>query len=354
MTVAAALIVKNEEAMLGRCLESIAGHVDEIVIVDTGSTDATKEIASRFTDRIFDFEWVKDFAAARQHAFGQATSDWVFWIDADDVVKGADSIRRVTEQAAPSLGLIYWKYVIAWDPYGNVTCEYWRERCARGGKGRWAGRIHETLMAEGGTLYSDHVIIEHHPEPGEDNLVRNVEIMELALKEEGNQARLLFYLGRDYSTMGETDKAIDAFQRYVPLATWDDERYQAFIFLADLFLRKESWNEAIDANLVALKVQSSWPDAYFGLAKTYYFVKDWPRAVHWSELGEMMAEPKTLAIINPMDYRFNWIIYYTNALYHVGRIEDALHWTREALSLAPNDPWHKENEALFSGMVKEK
>src|SRR5260221_13238694 len=87
MTIAIALIVKNEERVLARCLDSVAGAVDEIVIVDTGSTDAAKEIARRYTDRLFDFTWRQDFSAARQFAFDQVSSEWVAWIDADDVVR---------------------------------------------------------------------------------------------------------------------------------------------------------------------------------------------------------------------------------------------------------------------------
>ena len=64
-TISLCMIVKNEEGTLARCLASAAGAVDEIVVVDTGSTDRTKEIAARFTDRIYDFQWIDDFSAAR-------------------------------------------------------------------------------------------------------------------------------------------------------------------------------------------------------------------------------------------------------------------------------------------------
>ena len=63
------MIVKNEEAVLERCLESLKGLFEEIVIVDTGSTDSTKEIATKYTDKIYDFQWINDFAAARNYAF---------------------------------------------------------------------------------------------------------------------------------------------------------------------------------------------------------------------------------------------------------------------------------------------
>ena len=79
------MIVKNEESVLARCLKSIEPLADEIVIADTGSTDSTKRIASRFTDRVYDFPWNDDFSEARNFSFSKAVMDYIMWMDADDV-----------------------------------------------------------------------------------------------------------------------------------------------------------------------------------------------------------------------------------------------------------------------------
>jgi len=84
------MIVRDEEDVIGRCLESIKDIVDEIIIVDTGSIDRTKEIVSKYTDKIFDFEWVDDFAKARNFSFSKATKDYIMWLDADDVIEVED------------------------------------------------------------------------------------------------------------------------------------------------------------------------------------------------------------------------------------------------------------------------
>ena len=88
VTLTLAMIVKNEEETLERCLKSVCPFVDEIIIADTGSTDKTKSVAAHFTDKIFDFEWCDDFSAARNFAFGKATGDYIMWLDADDVIEG--------------------------------------------------------------------------------------------------------------------------------------------------------------------------------------------------------------------------------------------------------------------------
>ena len=90
VSISLCMIVKNEEDVLERCLDSVADLVDEIVIVDTGSTDSTREIAARYTDKIFDFPWRDDFAAARNESFAHASMDYCMWLDADDVLLEAD------------------------------------------------------------------------------------------------------------------------------------------------------------------------------------------------------------------------------------------------------------------------
>lgn len=95
VTFSLCMIVKNEEAVLDRCLSSIADLMDEIIIVDTGSTDGTKEIAGRYTDRIYDFPWQNDFSAARNFSFSKATMDYIYTADADEVLNYENHKRFV-------------------------------------------------------------------------------------------------------------------------------------------------------------------------------------------------------------------------------------------------------------------
>lgn len=91
ISVSLCMIVKNEEAVLARCLDSLEGLFEEIIIVDTGSTDSTKEIALKYTDKLYDFEWVNDFAIARNFAFSKCSCDYIYSADADEVL---DEINR--------------------------------------------------------------------------------------------------------------------------------------------------------------------------------------------------------------------------------------------------------------------
>lgn len=359
MLLSLALIVKDEERTLARCLDSVRGAVDEIVIVDTGSTDGTKALARRYTDRVFDFAWTRDFAAARQFAFDQARGDWVIWLDADDVVRHADRIRPLVAGAAPDVGGFYWPYVYARDAWGNARCEFWRERCVRNdGTFRWAGRIHEALVSRAPRemVRCAGVVVEHRPDPAraDDKLARNLAILAEEATAPDVEPRTLFYLGRDQASAGNVREALAAFQRCVRVATWDDERYVAQTRVAELLRELGRYDEAIDADLEAVKLEPRWPDAYFGLARTYYHRGDWRAVIHWTDVGRAMPRPDTLQIVNPMDYRYAWIIYYTNALYHAGELRQALRWTRRALELCPDDVAHRENFLFFARALQER
>ena len=97
------MIVRNEEKNLPDCLGSAKGLFDEIVVVDTGSTDRTQEIARDFGAKVFEFTWINDFAAARNAALSHATGDYAFWLDADDVLDShqCDNLRRLLDGLRP-------------------------------------------------------------------------------------------------------------------------------------------------------------------------------------------------------------------------------------------------------------
>ena len=99
MKISLCMIVREEEAVLERCLQSVMDVVDEIVIVDTGSKDRTKEIAAKFTDQIYDFLWCDDFSAARNFAFSKGTGDYLMWLDADDVLPESEKEKLLQLKA---------------------------------------------------------------------------------------------------------------------------------------------------------------------------------------------------------------------------------------------------------------
>ena len=146
-TVSLVMIVKDEEEWLGPCLESAKAIADEIVIVDTGSSDKTKEIAASYGAKIFDFKWIDDFSAARNFAFSKATQDFIIWLDADDKLDGAEKLKPMLAALDPQFSAVLMQYFYGFDEHGNCTALHLKNRVVRNdGNFTWKGRIHEDLI----------------------------------------------------------------------------------------------------------------------------------------------------------------------------------------------------------------
>lgn len=100
MPISLCMITKNEEKYLEKCLNSVKNIIDEIIIVDTGSKDKTKEIAKKFNAKIYDFEWNHSFSEARNFSLQKATKDWILVLDADETISDKDSeiIKKITNK----------------------------------------------------------------------------------------------------------------------------------------------------------------------------------------------------------------------------------------------------------------
>ena len=201
------MIVRNEEKNLPACLGSAKGLFDEIVVVDTGSTDRTQEIARDFGAKVFEFAWINDFAAARNAAFSHATGDYAFWLDADDVLDGhqCDNLRRLLDGLRPGDESAY-VVRCACDPEprggGQTVVDHIRLFPLRQDV-RWTYRVHEQILpalrrANISVRWSD-VVVRHtgytDPALRARKLVRDEAILRAELAERPDDPFVLFNLG---------------------------------------------------------------------------------------------------------------------------------------------------------------
>lgn len=167
ITVSLCMIVKNEERILRRCLDSVADLVDELVIVDTGSEDATREIAAEYGAAVYDFAWVDDFSAARNFAFSKATGDYVYSADADEVLdeENRGRFRRLKETLLPEIEIVQMKYrnQMKFDTVYNFDEEYRPKLFKRRREFVWEAPIHEAVRLTP-LIYDSDVVIDHLPE----------------------------------------------------------------------------------------------------------------------------------------------------------------------------------------------
>ena len=172
ITISLCMIVKNEEKLLARCLDSVADIMDELIIVDTGSTDRTKEIAARYTDKIYDFEWIGDFAAARNFAFSKATMEYIYSADADEALdeENREIFRRLKENVLPEIDIVQMYYANQLD-FGtiyNFDRELRPKLFKRVRTFRWEEPIHEQIVLEP-VIYDSDVAILHLPDSNHKN-----------------------------------------------------------------------------------------------------------------------------------------------------------------------------------------
>jgi tetratricopeptide (TPR) repeat protein len=227
------MIVRDEAETLGRCLAAAAPHVDELVIVDTGSRDATIDIARSFDARLAHFPWCDDFSAARNQSLALARTTWALVLDADELITSADARQQLLEfaerapcHALPDAGQIELE---------NVTQNGVRSRtlltryCALSGGVRYAGRIHEHLVRDGQLLRGRptgvHVLHDGYAMPsltGRDKLARNEALLRRSLAEAPDDGYLWYQLGRTLEVGERHAEALAAYEHAVELAREHD------------------------------------------------------------------------------------------------------------------------------------
>ena len=161
MLLSACLIVKNEETYIYNCLNSIKNFVDEIVLVDTGSTDNTVEIAKNFTDKIYHYEWNDDFSAARNFSISKANSDWIFIIDGDEIFTADPNKLRKFLKTSIDIDAIYaYSKNISVD---SIDTDVLIPRFIKREKAKYKNRIHNQLISKGlKTITLNEVVINHY------------------------------------------------------------------------------------------------------------------------------------------------------------------------------------------------
>lgn len=251
--ISAVLIVKDEEALLGKCLDTLKG-IDELVIVDTGSKDRTKEIASRYTDKIYDFPWIDSFCKARNFANSKATGDFILTIDADEeLLTPIETIRDVIYKTKKEV-----LNVTVTDGLGN---EHKSPRLFKNSKDIfWRGDIHETLSKTG--QEDTPIVIKYGYSPAHKNDPdRTLRILNKSLKANPKLIRERYYLAREYFYRKDWERAIKEVDIYLKQAKWLPEKNDAWLMRAKCLAGLEKWEEACDSAWQALKYNANFKEA---------------------------------------------------------------------------------------------
>lgn len=289
------MIVKDEEDTLPRCLSSIAELVDEIIIVDTGSSDRTKEVARTFTEHVYDFPWVDDFAKARNYAFELATKDYIMWLDADDLLADKDQqkLRALKESTDPTVDSMTMEYLLDFDEYGNVTVRNRRNRIVkRANQFKWIGKVHEYL-AVWGTIINTDVAITHASIRHDSD--RNLNIYEQAVAAgEELTPRDLYYYANELKDHQRYEDAIVQYEQFLATeAGWIEDVLATFSKLADCYHALKMPEQEVASSLRALRYAPPRPELCCRMG--YYFMQkeDYQASVFWYQTAIRVGEPRT-------------------------------------------------------------
>jgi GT2 family glycosyltransferase/tetratricopeptide (TPR) repeat protein len=223
------MIVKNEEANLFDCLDSVADLVGEIVVVDTGSTDDTKKIARKFGATIVDFPWVDDFAAARNEALKHATGNWIFWMDADDRLDRVNN-RKLKEFVAhlPEENVAFsMKCLCVPETGGQSGTVVDHLRLFRNRPDvRWKYRVHEQILGavqeSGGDIRFADIVIQHVGYQDKAlrgrKLERDLRLLEMENAEHPDDPFTLFNLASVHLELGRPEDALPFVRRSLELS----------------------------------------------------------------------------------------------------------------------------------------
>ncbi|WP_300685365.1 glycosyltransferase [Chryseobacterium sp.] len=301
MKISLCLIVKNEEKVLGRCLESAIKFADEIIIVDTGSTDRTKEIAQQFTDKIFDFEWVNDFSAARNFAFSKAVMDYQMWLDADDVVpeKSVAEINDLKKTLKDHVEMVTMKYVLSFDHNNNPSFHSTRERLFKRSKNyQWIDPVHECIPLIGNLQYTD-IEIWHKKTKTEELSTRNIDIYR-ALEKNGKEfsARQWYYYARELKDHNETAKAIACYEKFLNLGSgWGEDIITACHQLAIEYKKMGAKEKILPILFKSFEYDVPRSDICCELGYYYKEEQNYHQAFKWFDLATRLPNANPVGFV---------------------------------------------------------
>lgn len=353
ISISLCMIVKDEADTLARCLESVKDIVDEIIIVDTGSTDKTKEIASKYTEDIYDFEWVDDFSVARNYSFSKATKEYVMWLDADDVILEADCYQFVQFKKTfeADADTIIMRYDLTSET-AAVVASFYRERIVkRSSAFKWQDPVHEYILVSG-TYQQLDIAITHMKKQTPTR--RNLEILEKYIAK-GNtlSKRNWFYYARELFQAGEFEKAAGYYQKFLDTKDGLLSNYlDCCIDLSWYYAYKEDDKNSLLALLRYFEKDGPRAEICCSLGYYYKDRKDYEKAISWFKLAPHTTKPESLGVVKH-DY-WSYIPYMELSLCSckLGKIEEAIYYNERAAKARPDDRKACHNRTCL-GCMKE-
>ncbi|HLC40445.1 MAG TPA: tetratricopeptide repeat protein [Methylomirabilota bacterium] len=350
-TISLCMIVKNEEDYLADCLESAKPFVDEIVVVDTGSTDRTVQIAGIFGAKLFHFAWCNDFAAARNESLLHATGDWILVLDADErLTQGSGALMKKLVQDPAAVAYVV-KLVCPKQDHGGMVRLGWLPRLFRNRIGvRYQGIIHEqvvpSLVGKGKIVVSE-ITLDHrgylkNADEMHQKALRNIQLLERQVREDPQDAMAWFHLAEAYNGVGRLEEAVSSYRKAIHLSVLEELTFSdeiaavAYQNLGSALVVQGNVDQGISAFLKALSLMPDLASVHIHLGQAYYHHKnDLERCIeHFTKAIEVAAQSERPDLPFQVVPWLAWH-YVGSAQAKLGRFKIALESFQEAVRLNP-------------------
>ena len=293
-TVSCCMIIKDEEKYLARCLASVKPIVDEMIVVDTGSADRSKDIAITFGAMVYDYEWENDFAAARNFSISKASGDWILILDGDEVISPLDyghfnKIVTKNPKAPVAYSITTRNYnrlanIVGWMPNDGT---YPDEEAAIGwlpsdkvrlfyskGQIRFEGAVHElvdpVLKRNGIEIKKCSIPVHHYGRLDKEKLDRKGEIYfdigQKKLSEMGDDVNALRELAIQATILERNQEALDLWQRLLAINPFPELAAIAYVNMGTVYSRLGRFEDALDAGKKSVECDPDLKEARYNYA----------------------------------------------------------------------------------------
>ncbi|SHJ46085.1 Glycosyltransferase involved in cell wall bisynthesis [Clostridium cavendishii DSM 21758] len=344
------MIVKDEEKTLARALNSVKSFIDEIIIVDTGSTDKTKIIAQNFNAMIYDFKWINDFSAARNFSFSKATSDYILWLDGDDFINDENikKIENLLSNLDSTYDYINAEYILGRNEVGNINYSLRRNRIVKRNMNfKWIGNVHEYLEVYGTGLNGDFQI-EHGKIKAYTN--RNLGIYkQMEKKRLIFNPRDLFYYANELKDNCEYKEAIKNYRKFLETKQgWIEDVKSAYSNIINCNLQLNMKDKIPNIAFESFKEDSPRADICCALADYYLEENKLKQAAFWYRTAlDCIPEKGNIAIDNKEYYTSIPSLQLCLCYFKMGNLNCSYFFNELAASFIPNSPKIKYNREFF-------
>lgn len=340
-TLSVTLIVRNEEKNLSRLLPQLV-FADEVVVVDTGSTDNTVSVARIYTDKVYNFAWIDDFSKARNYAISKATCNYVMWLDADDVL-----LPKARQQIAD------WKntdddadvYYLKYQMDSKFPFWFWRERIVRNcNRCRFKGFIHEAIVPFGEVKYIDCTIL-HKPSASHEQ--RNLRIYRNAIDQHKRfSLRDKFYYAKTLVECGHTNEALPILSKFAGNSrAYFVDRVEAYKLLCKCALSSEDIGLALKYLSYSVRLMPPSGEICCLFGQCYMQLRNYRNAVQWYSYA-LCANIQS-GFVNEYYVNFLPNLQLSVCLWYLGDKQSAKRHHELAKAISPDNPMILANEKYF-------